>query len=230
MADRVAEARRLYAEAGYSAANPLRFEVRYNAGEVHTKVAVAVAAMWKAALGVEAKLVAVEFKSLLQDIDRREVDVFRSSWVADYDDAWSHLQYLRSDFGINLPRYRSTAYDALLARAAAEADVAKRRALLEQAERTALADHPLIPLYFYVNKHLVKPQVQGWYDNAMNVVYSKDLALASADLERRQAAALVPQHAQHLHVRKRDVQEEADRPLEPVLAQVARERDQLTAW
>jgi oligopeptide transport system substrate-binding protein len=41
-----------------------------------------------------------------------------------------------------------------------------------------LADHPLLPLYFYVNKHLVKPQVLGWYDNVMNVVYSRDLALA----------------------------------------------------
>jgi len=55
-----------------------------------------------------------------------------------------------------------------------------RRQLLEEAERVMLADHPLLPLYFYVNKHLVKPQVQGWYDNVMNVVYSKDLALKSA--------------------------------------------------
>jgi hypothetical protein len=29
-----------------------------------------------------------------------------------------------------------------------------------------------------VNKHLVKPEVEGWYDNVMNVVYSKDLGLA----------------------------------------------------
>jgi hypothetical protein len=29
-----------------------------------------------------------------------------------------------------------------------------------------------------VNKHLVKPEVLGWYDNVMNVVYSRDLALA----------------------------------------------------
>jgi hypothetical protein len=28
-----------------------------------------------------------------------------------------------------------------------------------------------------VNKHLVKPEVDGWYDNVMNVVYSKDLGL-----------------------------------------------------
>ena len=58
------------AEAGYSRDKPLRFELRYNTGEVHTKVAVAIASMWKEALGVEAQLAAVEFKSLLQDIDR----------------------------------------------------------------------------------------------------------------------------------------------------------------
>ena len=40
-----------------------------------------------------------------------------------------------------------------------------------------LKDHPLLPIYFYVNKHLVKPEVQGWYDNVMNVVYSRDLSL-----------------------------------------------------
>ena len=38
-----------------------------------------------------------------------------------------------------------------------------------------LADQPVIPLYFYVAKHLVSPRVQGWRDNAMNVVYSKNL-------------------------------------------------------
>ena len=70
-------------------------------------------------------------------------------------------------------------------------DAAKRRELLESAERVMLRDHPLIPLYFYVNKHLVKPQVQGWYDNVMNVVYSKDLALRCAVRRRTCAAACI---------------------------------------
>jgi oligopeptide transport system substrate-binding protein len=178
MAARVTEARRLYAAEGYDAARPLSFELRYNAGDVHTKVAVAVSSMWREALGVDARLVAVEFRSLLQDIDRREVEVFRSSWLGDYNDAYTFAQYLKSDFGINLPRYSSAEYDALLGQAAAETDPSRRRALLEQAERTMLADHPLLPIYFYVNKHLVKPQLEGWYDNVMNVVYSKDLALS----------------------------------------------------
>jgi oligopeptide transport system substrate-binding protein len=180
MPERIREAQLLYAQAGYSKDRPLSFELRYNTGEVHTKLAVAIASMWKEALGADVHLAQAEFKSLLQDIDRGDVEMFRSSWVGDYNDAYTFAQYLKSDFGVNLPHYRSKAYDALLAQAADEADAGKRRALLEQAEGVMLKDHPLLPVYFYVNKHLVKPEVEGWYDNVMNVVYSKDLGLRRA--------------------------------------------------
>jgi oligopeptide transport system substrate-binding protein len=180
MAARIAEAQRLYREAGYSRERPLAFELRYNSGEVHTKLAIAIASMWKETLGAQVRLTQMEFKSLLQDIDRGDVEMFRSSWVGDYNDAYTFAQYLASDSGVNLPHYHDARYDVLLRAAQAQADPLQRRALLEEAERVMLADHPLIPLYFYVNKHLVKPQVQGWYDNVMNVVYSKDLALAGA--------------------------------------------------
>lgn len=176
--ERLEKARALLREAGYTREKPLRFELKYNTGEVHNKLAVAVASMWKEALGVEAKLAAVEFRSLFADVERRDVDVFRLAWVGDYNDPYNFLQYLKGNFGINLPGYRNPAYDALLERAAQQADPAARRGLLEEAERLMLADHPLIPLYFYVNKHLVKPQLEGWYDNVMNVVYSQDLALS----------------------------------------------------
>jgi oligopeptide transport system substrate-binding protein len=177
MTARIAEAQRLYREAGYSSAHPLSFELRYNAAEVHTKLAVAVASMWQEALGVDVHLVQTEFKSLLQDIARGDVEMFRSSWVGDYNDAYTFAQYLKSDFGVNLPHYSNPAYDALLAEAQSQLDAGARRALLEQAERLMLRDTPLIPLYFYVDKHLVKPEVLGWYDNVMNVTYSKDLGL-----------------------------------------------------
>jgi oligopeptide transport system substrate-binding protein len=175
--ERITAARKLLAEEGFTTAKPLEFELRYNANEVHGKVAVAVASMWKEALGVEAQLAAVEFRSLMADVERRDIDLYRLSWVGDYNDPYNFLQYLKSDFGINLPHYASHEYDALLVDAGRQTDPARRRQLLEQAERLMLADHPVIPLYFYVNKHLVKPELQGWYDNVMNVVYSQDLRL-----------------------------------------------------
>jgi oligopeptide transport system substrate-binding protein len=176
MPRRIAEARRLLAGAGLLQAPPA-IELRYNSNELHGRIAIAVARMWKEALGVDTTLHAEEFKVLLQDIDRGNgTQVFRASWLADYDDAYGFLQVLQSGFGINLPHYSNPAYDDLLVRASAEVDAAKRRALLEDSERLMIADQPLIPLYFYVAKHLVSPQIRGWRDNPENVVYSKELS------------------------------------------------------
>jgi oligopeptide transport system substrate-binding protein len=176
MPRRIAEARRLLADAGLLQSPPA-VELRYNSSELHGRIAVAVARMWKEALGLDTSLRAEEFKVLLQDIDRGDAtQVFRASWLADYDDAYGFLQVLQSGFGINLPRYSNADYDALLARAADETDAGSRRALLQNAEALMLADQPLIPLYFYVAKHLVSPQVRGWRDNPLDVVYSKQLA------------------------------------------------------
>lgn len=181
-AERVAEARELYRKAGYSESRPLEVEIRYNTGEVHNRLAVAVAAMWKEALGVKTTLYAEEFKALLQSIQaRKDTQVFRSSWVGDYNDAFTFLQLLQSRFGINMTGYANPRYDALLAEATRQADPARRRELLQQAEAVMLADTPVLPLYFYVNKHLVQPYVLGWHDNVMNVQYSKDLGLEPAN-------------------------------------------------
>ena len=176
MAKRIARARELLARDGILRSPP-SIELSYNSGELHNRIAVAVATMWQQALGIHTSLHAEEFKVLLQDIDRGDVvQVFRGSWIADYDDAYSFLQVLQGGFGINLPHYSSARYDELLARATGLVDGPPRRDLLQQAERVMLEDQPLIPLYFYVAKHLVSARVRGWTDNPMNVVYSKQLA------------------------------------------------------
>jgi oligopeptide transport system substrate-binding protein len=176
---RLAEARRLYAEAGYSAERPASFQLSYNKSPLHDRIALAVSAMWKQWLGARVTLRAEEFRVLKQTIDTREVEAFRASWIADYNDAYSFLQVLRGGFGINLPRYADARYDTLLDRAA-RAGGAERAALLAEAERQLLADVPLVPLFFYVSKHLVSPRVEGWYGNVMNVTYTRHLALAPA--------------------------------------------------
>jgi len=173
---RITEARRLYAAAGYSAKKPLTIELRTSKSPVHDRIALAVTAMWKETLGVEASLRSEDFRVLKAAIDAREAALFRGSWIGDYNDAYSFLQVLKGGFGINLPRYESADYDAAL-EAAGVASGTERAAKLAEAERQLLADVPLIPLYFYVSKHLVAARVQGWYDNVMNVTYTKDLAL-----------------------------------------------------
>ena len=172
----VAEAQRLYREAGYSDKKPLSVELRYNTSEGHKKVAAAAAAMWKYTLGVKVTLVNEEWKVLLQNVNAKKVtQIYRAGWVGDYNDAYTFAELMHSRFGLNGTGYASVQYDALVDAASIEADLGKRRALLEEAERVLLADQPLIPVYFYVSKRMVKPYVRGYQGNIMNHHASKDL-------------------------------------------------------
>jgi oligopeptide transport system substrate-binding protein len=167
--ERNAMAQKLYAEAGYSADKPLEVEVLYNTSENHKKVAIAVTGMWQQTLGVKATLRNEEWKAFLATRSEKQFQITRAGWIGDYNDANTFLDLFLSDVGpINDPGYASAKYDELVNGASVEKDPAKRRAMLEEAERTFLADLPAIPIYHYTTKHLVKPYVTGWVDNILD--------------------------------------------------------------
>jgi len=179
-AERNATARRLYHEAGYSRDNPAQIELRYNTSDIQQRIALAVQAMWAETLGVETTLVNEEFQVLLANMREAEVtQVFRSSWIGDYNDAHTFLSILESDNPANMPRFKNKAFDNLMDQAAAQVDLHKRRLFLEEAERVLLREHPVIPLYFFVSKHLVSPRVRGWGDNVLDYHYSQHLSLVT---------------------------------------------------
>jgi ABC-type oligopeptide transport system substrate-binding subunit len=175
-------ARTRYKEAGYDKDNPLQIEVRYNTNDTNKKVAVAIQAMWREVLGVEATLINEEFQVLLTNMREAELtQVFRSSWIGDYNDAHTFLSVLQGGNAANMPRYSSEEYDGLMEKAAQQVDPERRRLYLEEAERVMLSDHPVIPLYFFVSKHLVSPDVDGWGDNVLDYHYSQHLSLKAAE-------------------------------------------------
>lgn len=163
------EARRLYAEAGFSPQNPAKIEIRYNTHDDHKKLATAIAAMWKQWLGVETTLINEEWKVYLQNRRlKARTQAFRAGWIGDYNDANSFLEILQSTHGLNDTGYSSSEYDALLSAASVEANPERRQQLLREAERELLEDLPVIPIYFYVTKRLVNPKVVGWKGNIMD--------------------------------------------------------------
>ncbi len=173
--ERNTEARRLYAEAGYSGDNPLRTEIMYNTQEDHRRIALAVAAMWKQVLGVEAQILNQEWKVFL-DTRRQMVDtqVFRSGWIGDYNDANTFAELLVTGGGINNSGYSNADYDALVRQAARESDLGARAGLLQDAEVILLEDMPIMPIYFYVTSRLKKPWVGGYEPNIMDHHRSKN--------------------------------------------------------
>ncbi len=180
--EREQQARRLYNEAGYSDANPLEVEVRYNTGDTHTRIVGAVRSMWSDVLGFEAKLHNEEFQVMLANIRQAQVtEVFRASWQGDYIDPNTFLAVLRSNNPQNMPRYQSDDFDDFMARAGAQTDPRQRMLMLEEAESVMLGFYPVIPLYFYVTRHLVHPDIEGWGDNPLDYHYSQQLSFKAAE-------------------------------------------------
>jgi oligopeptide transport system substrate-binding protein len=173
-ADRLDRARKLYADAGYSSAKPLRLRLLYNENELVQRVCLAVAAMWQEALGVETELVQMEFKAYLAArSDPAQWDVVRVGWTADFNDATTFLDTMSRDSPQNFGRWTNEEYASLLAAAATEQDPARRREKLQQAESLMLSDYPLLPVYFYVTRRLVSPRVSAPAINPMNRTYSR---------------------------------------------------------
>jgi oligopeptide transport system substrate-binding protein len=168
-AERDHEARRLYEQAGYSEARPLRIEIRYNTSENHKKIALAVASMWKQVLGVNTTLVNEEFRVFLQNRAQKVVtQVFRAGWISDYNDPYSFLELFRTGQGRNDYGYSNSTFDGLLDQAGTERVRARRERLMFEAERVLMSDHVIVPVYTYVTKRLVSPQLKGWQNNVMD--------------------------------------------------------------
>jgi oligopeptide transport system substrate-binding protein len=176
--ERLAEARRLYSNAGYSRAKPLHLRLLYNSNPSIKQVAIAIAAMWKETLGVETELIDEEYRVFLQSRrDKTRWDVARLGWTADYNDAGNFLDTFRHGSANNDSGYANREYDDLLDRAAGSGNELVRRDLLEAAEKLMLSEYPIVPIYFYSSKRLVKPYVKGAIPNPLNRLYSKYLTL-----------------------------------------------------
>jgi oligopeptide transport system substrate-binding protein len=179
-ADRIAEAKHLYLDAGYTFARPLRIRLLFNANTAIKQTAILIAAMWKDALGIETELTEEEYRVFLQSRhDKTKWEVARLGWTADFNDASNFLDTFRQNSPNNDAGYVNHTFDALLDEAARSPDPEVRKHLLEAAERVMLNDYPILPLYFFVSKRLVKPYVQGVQPNPLDRLTSKMLSISA---------------------------------------------------
>ncbi|KML67352.1 oligopeptide ABC transporter substrate-binding protein OppA [Pectobacterium peruviense] len=170
------EAKKLLAEAGYTAEKPLTLSLLYNTSDLHKKMAIAAASIWKQNIGVDVKLENQEWKTFLSTRHQGTYDVARAGWCADYNEPSTFLNSMLSDSSSNTSHYKSKEFDALVAKSLQVKTDEERAAVYQQAESQLDKDAVTIPVYYYANTRLVKPYVGGLTGNdPQDNVYVKDL-------------------------------------------------------
>lgn len=177
MAQRLARARALLAEAGYGPSNPLTFD--YNiAGTTETRIiSVALQGMWNT-IGAKANMVPSDSQIHYNLLRKHDFQAAWAGWIADYRDPKNYLMLCQKAApDLNNGEYDNPKFEALVDRSDHERDPVARAAILREAEQTLLDDVALVPVFFGVTRNLVSPQVKGWKDNNVNVHRTRYLSL-----------------------------------------------------
>jgi len=143
-------------------------ELNYNTSEGHKKVAEALQAMWKKALGIEIQLLNMEWKVFLSTISKGDYSLARAGWIGDYVDANTFLHLWRSGDGNNLTGWSNKEYDQALTQAERALNPKDRFTHFQKCEELLASEMPILPLYFYVHVSLRHPSVQGWYPTLLD--------------------------------------------------------------
>ncbi|MFD1772949.1 peptide ABC transporter substrate-binding protein [Paenibacillus rhizophilus] len=138
------------------------FTLSYNTSEGHKKIALAIADMWKNALGIDVKLENQEWAVFIENRQHQNFQVARAGWTADYNDPMTFLDMWVTKGGNNDTGYANPAYDKLIADAKATDDMAVRQEKFAAAEKMIIQDDMiLIPIYYYTNNTLMKTYLKG---------------------------------------------------------------------
>ena len=176
-AERLAEARRLLAEAGFNKSNPLEFTFLSSAVERDRRLAVACRAMWQQA-GVEAELETVGMRALMKKAADKDYQVMRLAYYAIFYDPVSFFALIAGDSFRNYSGYANADIDRRLAVADTIRSKEERTAYLRDIEQRVMDDFPVIPSHFQSRAFLVSKRVKGW-TNSTAPKMARDLTLTS---------------------------------------------------
>lgn len=159
-------AAKLLAEAGFSSGEGFpKLEILYNSEAGHQLIAEIIRKQWERALGINVSTRNEEWASCLNSQQNLDYDVSRKSWIGDYLDPNTFLDMFVTGGTNNNTGWSNAEYDKLIEGAKVEVDPAKRLTMLHRAEEIIMAELPVIPIYTYVSRNIVRPHVKGFYNN-----------------------------------------------------------------
>lgn len=160
----ISKAQKYFKDSGFDPSE-IKLELLYNNSINQRKTALAVAAMFREVLGIKVWLKNQEWKVFTQTRKTHNKQIFRSGWIADYNSPLSFLKLFESESHFNFYAYNNKNFDQSLNNALQIKDQNMKNKALQKVEDIIIADLPVIPLYYYVSRHLVVQNLQGYEDN-----------------------------------------------------------------
>jgi len=159
----LAKAKELLKEAGHENGAGLPTIVySTNDQSYHKKIAEYLQQVW-GELGVKVEVNIVEWKSFTPQRRSGNYQAARDGWVMDYNDPSNILQLTSTGNGNNSSKYSNPEYDALLEKAANEADPQTRFGYFHQAEEMLMRDMGVTPLLYYNEIYLQSDKIKDSY-------------------------------------------------------------------
>lgn len=164
--ENVDEAKKLLAEAGYPDGNGIpEITMIVMASQSDKDIAQALQSMWKQNLGVDVSIQTFESKVYWDEIENGNFNIASDGWTGDYPDPMTNLDIFE---GVNTAddlRWNSAEYDRLLEENRKNSDQAKRMENFAKAEKILADEMPLMPIRFFEDQFLAKPNVKGVLKN-----------------------------------------------------------------
>lgn len=178
---RIERAQALMRSAGFGEKNRLKttFMIRSTAPGPYRSVAAAIQQMLSLAY-IDITILPTDFQVYLAQTRVHDFDMYEGAWSADFNDAATFLELLKTGGGNNNGLYSSATFDATLAAAQQDPDLVSRGAKLAEAETIALKDHAIMPLFNWASPNMVWPYVKGWHENPMDKHRSRWISIDQA--------------------------------------------------
>lgn len=128
-------------------------------------------------IGIQVSVDVVPPSTLQQMRSSGDLDIFRSSWIADYPDAQNYLSLFYSpNFSPNGPNYthfKNETFDSLYRQAMTISDIDERKLLYTKMDSIVTGDAATIPLYYDMAVRFINKKVSGLGINPQNILVLK---------------------------------------------------------
>lgn len=133
-------------------------------------------------VGMKVKVETVQRATLLEEIAKSKALFFRGSWIADYPDAENYLSvfYSKNPAPPNYTRFKNAQFDALYDKALTETNDSIRYGIYQQMDQIVMDEAPVIPLWYDMAIHLVRPGITGFQPNSLNLLELRRTKIANS--------------------------------------------------